>query len=277
MWQASKKVTTLGATELMEKRHALRCRIDSWCEIQRIYMPCIDQVRAAHSANTSGSSNISSTPATASNVTPSPAQNPETTCLFLPSSIPSSFWTTGCIEGLVDKEQRLRLAQADDSLSELRRLLRISATLVDYKKNQIGGGSQKMNTRARALLSRFHDKKIRCAERYSNAYKALNILDPHGAWTSWLKFLDHKKDLRPPRRSEDDESRETRRELSWIWLVRPEGGPPKAVASADEINDSMTSHCACRPILTFVLLQPCVWSGPGQKRVHIDGARKYYL
>ena len=277
MWQASKKVTTLGATELMEKHHALCCHIDSWCEIQWFYMPSIDQVWAAYSANTSSSSNISSTPATTSNVMPSPAQNPETTCLFLPSSIPSSFWTTGCIEGLIDKEQRLCLAQADDSLSKLQCLLCISATLVDYKKNQIGRGSQKTNTWARALLSHFHDKKIRCAERYSNAYKALDILDPYGVWTSWLKFLDHKKDLRPPHHSEDVESRETRRELSWIWLVRPEGGPPKVVASADEINNSMTSHCAYRPILTFVLLQPCMWSGPGHKRTQIDGARKYYL
>ena len=102
------------------------------------------------------------------------------------------------------------------------------------------------------------------------------ILDPYGAWTLRLKFLDHKKDLQPPCRSEDDKSCEMRRELSWIWLVRPESGPPKAVASANEINDSMTSHCARRPILTFVLLQPCMWSGPGQKHMQIDGARKYY-
>ena len=113
MWQASKKVTTLGATELMEKRHPLHHCIDSWCEIQQIYMPCIDQVCATHSATTSSSSNISSTPATTSNVTPSPAQNPRTTCLFLPLAIPSSFWTTGCIKGLVNKEQRLCLCSSE--------------------------------------------------------------------------------------------------------------------------------------------------------------------
>ena len=179
-------------------------------------------------------------------------------------------------KALSTKSKDFVFAQVNDSLSKLRYLLRISATLLDYKKNQIGRGSQKMNTQVRALLSCFHDKKIHCAEWYSNAYKALNILDPYGAWTLRLKFLDHKKDLQPPCRSEDDKSCEMMRELSWIWLVRPQSGPPKVVASANEINDSMTSHCARRPILTFVLLQPCMWSGPGQKHMQIDGARKYY-
>ena len=71
-----------------------------------------------------------------------------------------------------------------------------------------------MGTRMRNLLSHFQDKTIRCAERYSAAYQALSTLDPDGHWTARLQFLDHKKDLRPPRRSEDDESRESKRELS---------------------------------------------------------------
>ena len=190
-------------------------------------MPCIDQV-CAHSARTSDTSANPSISSTA-------IEAPDTMPLFLPSSIPASFWSTGCMLEVVDKERRLRLAQADDALNELRRQLRISATLVDYRKVQVGGGSQKMNTRIRSLLSRFHDKTIRCDERYSAAYMALLTLDPNGSWTTRLKFLDHSKDLRPPRRSEDDESRETSRDLLWIWLVAPGDGP---VASANEITDS---------------------------------------
>lgn len=138
----------------------------------------------------------------------------------------------------MEKERRLRLAQADDALHELRRQLRISATLRDYKKVHIGGTSQKMNTQTRSLLSRFHDKTIRCAERYSAAFKALSILDPNGNWTRRLKFLDHKKDLHSPRCDEDDDPGEGKRELSWIWLVSREGGPSGVIASSDEINDS---------------------------------------
>ena len=249
VWQASKKVTALGAADLQEKRHILRRRIDNWCEVQRAYMPCIDQLLATIASDASHDS----ASADSSRMTTTPEQ-PETTPLFLPSSIPSSLWTTGCVLGLVDKERRLRLAQADDGLNELRRQLRISATLRDYKRVQIGGTSQKMSTRAHSLLSRFHDKTIRCVERYSAAYKALSILDPKGDWTTRLRFLDHKKDLRSPRRSDDDESRETRRELSWIWLVPREGGPPSAVASAEEINDSRFN---CSIFLS--LCRPCAW------------------
>jgi hypothetical protein len=236
-WQASKKVSTLGAAELQEKRHTLRCRIESWRAIQKIYMPCIEQVCTAYYSSQSTASSTQQTSGDES----TPAETPEVKPLFFPSSVASSFWSTGCIPGLVDKERRLRLAQADDGLNELRRQLRISATLRDYKKVQVGS-SQKMGTRMRNLLSRFHDKTIRCAERYSAAYQALSTLDPNGHWTARLRFLDHKKDLRAPRRSEDDESRETRRELSWIWLVLREDGPPRAVASADEINDSKSMH-----------------------------------
>ena len=201
-------------------------------------MPCIEQVRAAYYSSRPTASSTQPTSDDAS----TPAETPEVTPLFFPSSISSSFWPTGCIPGLVDKERRLRLAQADDGLNELRRQLRISATLRDYKKVQVGGTSQRMGARMRSLLNRFHDKTIRCAERYSAAYGALSTLDPNGHWTARLRFLDHKKDLRAPHRNEEDESRESRRELSWIWLVLREDGPPRAEASTDEINDSKSMH-----------------------------------
>lgn len=247
-------MTTLAAAELQDKRHTLRRRIDAWCEIQRVYMPCIEQFRnASPSTSSMDSSSTHDTSAgpsarssrishsTESNNLDTPLHNPErpeTIPLLFPSSISSLLWTTGCTPDLVEKERRLRLAQADDALHELRRQLRISATLRDYKKVHIGGTSQKMNTRTCSLLSRFHDKTIRCAERYSAAFKALSILDPNGNWTRRLKFLDHKKDLHSPRRDEDDDPGEGKRELSWIWLVSREGGPSGVIASSDEINDS---------------------------------------
>jgi hypothetical protein len=231
-WQSSKKITTLGAAELQDKRHKLRRRIEAWREIQRIYMPCVEQLRNAPPATDSPSAHVTSSgPPPASQMA---TEQPETTPLFLPSSVTVSLRTIGCIPDLAEKERRLRLAQADDALHELRRQLRISATLRDYKKVQVGGTSQKMNTRTRALLSRFHDKTMRCAERYSAAFKALLTLDPNGDWTHRLKFLDHKKDLHSPRRDDDDPG-ESKRELSWIWLVSRDDG---TATSSDEINDS---------------------------------------
>lgn len=234
IWHTSKKkrTTTLAAADLQEKRNSLRHRIDSWREVQRVYMPCIDQLLEAPPQNVTSHS-LSSTPVSLPSSS-STSTHPEKIPLYLPSSIPSSLWGVGCSSSLVDKERRLRLAQADDGLNELRRQLRISATLIDYKKEQ-HGTSQRMATRTRSLLSRFHDKTHRAAERYTTAFNALNVLDPGGDWIIRLKPLDYSKDLRSPRRDLDEDPTESKRELSWIWLVQH---ADNFVASADEINDS---------------------------------------
>ena len=255
MWHAStKKNTTLAAAELQDKRHALRRRIDRWRDVQRIYMPCIQQLLASTSPSSSNTAPTSDSSPIASphayNV-----EKPEAAPLFLPSSISSSLRATGCAPGLQYKERRLRRAQVDDGLHELRHQLRISATLRDYKRVQVGGTSQKMNTRMQTLLSRFHDKTIRCSERYNAARKALLKLDPHGDWTQRFRHLDPKKDLRSPRRDEDDPG-ESRRELSWIWLVSRDVG---TTASAEEINDSKLFFS-----LSFLIL--CGDSGMGLGR-----------
>ena len=151
-------------------------------------------------------------------------EQPETICLWLPSSMPSSLRTIGCTAGLIQKETKLRLAQADDALNDLRRQLRISATLRDHKNANIGGTSQRMATRMRTLMTRFHDKTHRSARRYCAAYNALSILDPNGAWRTRLRPLNHSEDLRLPWRDEDEEPSEGRRQLSWIWLVPRDDG-----------------------------------------------------
>ena len=167
------------------------------------------------------------------------AEHPERMPLFLPSQMPTSLWQTGCAPGLVEKEKRLRVAQADDALSELRRLLRISSTIRDYKQVQVGGTSQKMNTKMQDLLERFHRKVMHCARRYTAAYNALSALDPNGEWAARLQYLDMAKDIRSPHRDRDGETArgkvevEGTRRLSWIWLTQL----PTHVLT--EIDDSM--------------------------------------
>jgi hypothetical protein len=169
-------------------------------------------------------------------LTPTAHDKPETTHLCLPSAMPSSLWSTGCLTGIVDKERRLRLAQADDALAELRRQLRITATIRDYKKSI--GPSQKLGLKSRTLLSRFQDKTLRCARQYSAAFEALKALDPDGDWTTRLQHLDHTRDIRGPHRDEDDAS-EGNRDISWIWLAgRVEGRPSSDTITADEIGIS---------------------------------------
>jgi hypothetical protein len=97
----------------------------------------------------------------------------------------------------------------------LRRLLRITMGLKDYKVKQTGFG-QCENTRARNLINRFNDKVSRCVERYRAAHNALLALDPIGEWQTRLQQLKS-DDVRAPGRR-DDES-EGSRQVSWIWLV----------------------------------------------------------
>jgi hypothetical protein len=240
-WQlGQKKTTILVASELQEKRNSLRRRIDMWQEIQSTYMPGVRQARTAAAAAAADNNNNSSN--NNNDIRPDPAvastsEQPEATCLFLPSQMPPRLWTTGCVSGLVDRERRLRVAQADDALSELKQQLRISANIRDYKISQVGGTSQKMNTRARTLMARFHDKTLRCARCYTAAFNALIVLDPGGEWSNRLQHLDHSKDIRGPRWEEDDPTEGTR-ELSWIWLAPQPSGCPTEVESPDEVGES---------------------------------------
>jgi hypothetical protein len=254
VWHSSrKKTTTLAAADLQEKRNSLRHRIESWQDIQKVYMPCVERLREAraHSPHT-----VSSTPSGPSSMASSSPLRPENVPLYLPSSIPRSLWTSGCSPGLVEKERRLRLAQADDGLDELRRQLRISATLIDYKKEQ-HSSSQRMGTRTHVLLSRFRDKTHRAAERYTAAFDALLVLDPGGDWSVRLKCLDHSKDLRSPRRDPDEDPSENRRQLSWIWLVQTGNGLSNNSATSDEINDSKSIHRTPINILTLLTSYAC--------------------
>ena len=81
---------------------------------------------------------------------------PETMLLRLPSSLPAALQES-CPFGLTKVELHFHLAQAEDALSELRRLLHITMGLRDYKSKQVGP-SQRAGTCARTLISWFKDK-----------------------------------------------------------------------------------------------------------------------
>lgn len=210
------QTTTLQAAEFQERQNTLRQRIDSWRQIQSSYMPTISQ------------SQISELDTTA---TP-----PEKICLFLPSQIPPS----PEIIGLREKEERLRLAQADDALTELKRLLRITMGLWTYKWQQLGP-SQRANTRARALISRYKEKVNRTADRYRAARVALLNLDPNGNWLVRLRELKP-EDIKLPRKEDPNEG-EGKFEVSWIWMVQREAGPTGTDISSTEVGDSKYILC----------------------------------
>jgi hypothetical protein len=209
--QSRLKDSDQRSVDLQDKCHALRLRLDKWLEVQRFYMPGTAELCA--DSTTESSDNIS---------------YPEKTPLYLPSSIPAAS-RLAMSGALIDKERRMRIAQADDALEDLKRLLRITMGLWDYKLKQIGP-SQRASTRTRAMIDRYREKINRCADRYRAARATLLSLDPQGNWTSRLQELKA-NDVRPPRREKDDASLkplrrekdkegEGTREVSWIWMVQ---------------------------------------------------------
>ena len=205
--------------DIEEWRNVLRWRIQAWIEVRRIYIPALADDQ---------DSSISAASATRT--------TPESVPLKLPSSMTPALRST-CFQGLADIERRLRVAQADDCLSELRKQLRITMGLHHYKNTQIGP-SQRAGTRARGLINRFQEKTKRCADRYRAALSAVTALDPGGEWSSRLRPLAD-TDIRLPRKG-DDEAEGTR-ELSWIWRVDRRSG--LSGAELDPMGDEELTEC----------------------------------
>lgn len=148
--------------------------------------------------------------------------------LFLPSHVTPA---PRSISHLCAIEARLRVAQADDALTETRRLLRITLGLADYQWTQVSHG-QGPRTRACALVDRYKARLQLATEAYRTARKALVQLDPLGSWIGRLRELQD-GDIRWPTR-EEGEAQSTR-ELSWIWL---NVNPQEMQGTSEEIGDS---------------------------------------
>ena len=88
-----------------DKQNALGHHIANWRKIQTLYMPCASLVlESKHKI-------------------PSPqlvsSESPETVPLCLPSGVPAHMCDLGCAKGLVEKEKRLHVAQAQDALYQI--------------------------------------------------------------------------------------------------------------------------------------------------------------
>src|SRR6266849_5525439 len=97
-------------TQLMTKCNVLRHRIDNWREIQNVYMPSITK-HLVQSVSPDDKDRF--------------FERPETIPLCLLSTLPSDLILT-IPANFVEIEKCLRVSQADDSLNDLRRFLRIT-------------------------------------------------------------------------------------------------------------------------------------------------------
>ncbi|TDL25097.1 hypothetical protein BD410DRAFT_717811, partial [Rickenella mellea] len=209
---SSSSRSAVQAAENQQKRHALKHRIDHWRGIQAVYMPGVSST--LHDRNPSLDERTE-------------AGNAELSPLILPSALQVSDRIASSLPGLAEKERRLRLAQADDCLQQIRRLLRIKSNLWQYKLTNVSG--QRASTRARSIIDRFGQKVQRHADRYRAARTALLALDPTGDWQTRLHVLNT-GDIRGLGRDDDTNNgtgrkkgmptreSEGRRGVSWIWI-----------------------------------------------------------
>lgn len=157
--------------------------------------------------------------------------------LLLPSALPSHV-VAKCAPQIVLMERRLRLSQMETCLRDIRRLVRIKASVWINKGTRRTG--QKSGTRSHAVLSEFTNKIHVIADRYRYARVCLLALNPSGRWQKRLLLL-RSDDLRAPHLNASDVEDEnvkhppktvgvgikrkkfrpqSSREISWIWRVR---------------------------------------------------------
>lgn len=164
------------------------------------------------------------------------AANPESIPLYLPSAVIAEN-ELRVHPKVSDVERRLRIAQADDALSEIRRLRRIITGLWQFKSLQLSGEGNRPNTRLRVTHTRLQNCIMRAAERYRAARNALEHLDPNGPWAERLQVLENAH-IKGPGRG-DGESNSSY-EISWIWLVPcPKGESKTDQMGAKDVAESM--------------------------------------
>lgn len=190
--------TPLQLAKLRERANALRRRIETWQQVQLLYIPALAVIRAR------------------SDHTISLVEKPYLMRLLLPSSLPS---IVTCDIKLYNYEWQLRNAQASDALAELRHHLQLRSHMYFHKDRFVRG--QSANTRARNLIARVNTKVDASATKYRTSRKALVKLAAKmgkgAAWQDRLKVLNP-VDIRQMAEGEDGES-DGRKKLSWIWMA----------------------------------------------------------
>ena len=191
---------------LVQRRHALRRRIAKFRALQAVYMPA-----ALALLSDDDKANLD-------------VEQVEGIRLGLPSDFKAVHRERVCDEKLTHLESRLRTAQCNDALEDLRNKLHGLAHLYQHKKKNVR--HQGANTRSRTYISKQEGYKNRAVEKYRHARRALLALVGPGDWELRLQVL-HDDDIRhmvddDPLTTQKKRKRKTgpaegQRVISWIW------------------------------------------------------------
>jgi hypothetical protein len=153
--------------------------------------------------------------------------------LFLPSELCSGDRSAWCLPEIPSLEFRFRYAQADDTLAQLRRLLRLRQNLRNQNAKHLSH-AQKALTRTKGIFDSLRIRIARSKDRYLHARRAMLALDPDQKFSpGWMDRFQSLSDgdVCGPGRNPDDAS-EGQFRPSWIWLVpRLSRPPPPATAT----------------------------------------------
>ncbi|KAM6501762.1 hypothetical protein JOM56_001739 [Amanita muscaria] len=235
--QVKKSPSPKQQADLEDKRTLLLRHIQCWREFQLVHTPCVGPWLAA-----------SLSPAALDGKTIF-SEVAESVPLYLPSSLPADLRRLPEMSSVIEKECRLRIAQADDALAGIRHQRRIISGLWQFKRLNVNGTGNKANTRMLTLFNRFNLHTQRFVQRYRAAHSALLTLDPEGSWCTRLHKL-HDADVRGPGKDDHDFSlglekasnnhtSSGRFEMSWIWLVPRVMSAPDMEVSEESLDESM--------------------------------------
>ena len=157
---------------------------------------------------------------------------PESINLWFPSALRDR--DASCISGLPLLEFRLRYAEAVDSLTQLRCLLRVARSL-RFQVHKHITGTQRTAPQGRGVSEGLYARIAHICARYRDDIVALRRLHPSGKWRDFLQDLK-KDDVRGPAPEEDDPSK-SRFIPSWIWTTQAPATPP-----ASDIPRSLSPH-----------------------------------
>lgn len=254
-------------------------RMRVWEQLLPLYLPGLLQ----HQANLR----------TQANYNPKLSEHPEDIELWLPSRLPADIRECVCIANLPKIKEKLHTAQCYDALDIMQHTLRIKSQLVLFKNKNMHG--QREGLHSRSIIGRVHEWARVVAEKYRAAWAAKLELSGPGRWEHKLQILtdvdirgyqdsDQLKQHRgrrgtleddqvfsipmdPPVESNDftlfteehshrDGTGETRRTLSWIWLVKTQAdGTEKGDDNILQIEWSKSRARAKRAPEEVLLLQ----------------------
>ena len=163
---------------------------------------------------------------------------PELWPLLLPSQVSQDDLSL-CHAGVAEIERTLRLAQAKDSLVDLRRLRRTLRSLRTYFRSNVVGEGQKIQTKSRTAESGVTVRIGRTVHRYRLAYAALLALDPTGDWRNDYFELTDKDNRGPGKEVEERGVGDGRYTISWIWKGSVGGVQEGTNLPEQEVNETV--------------------------------------